>query len=249
MSETPEAFMQRYFKHEVPLGSPASSAVTVKLDAMPYRNAKREGFEADSDVMLMKDAVWNKADAASRPLVHRAFMGKGSPQGIARVLELVARHKLLGTAIDKQPLPIERKLALFCKQWIGLDCLGFAVNYVQSQQKLLTTVEAMEADMPHFRALPFIPRATVLDFQTGDAIVWDDPRHIAVLGSSWPLQLQPLTVFPVVMAAGDGNYGPPGLFAGRFRITAGSKLGSFKFHGKASEKTVRVFGPNHSAWL
>jgi hypothetical protein len=253
MSETPAAFANRYLTYKVPVGDPPRT-VTVSLKALPYRNAAREGFTPQSPEMVAKDSVAGKGKGWVQA-IQAAFSGKGSPEGITKVLELVAKHDLWdkgyiewGEDLRKQSVPIEDKLRQYCDKMIGLDCLGFAINYVQSQQNLLRDLSPLNADLKDFRAAPFVPRSTVLEFHTGDVVVWNEPpRHIAVIGSGTGPSLAPgLTLgfpIPIVMAAADSNFGPFGLVMASFLLRPAGTPGTYSFVGKHRSDTVRVFGP------
>ncbi|HQQ77724.1 MAG TPA: hypothetical protein PLB01_10245 [Thermoanaerobaculia bacterium] len=223
--------------------------MTVGLNSLRYRNAAREGFTKTSPEMLAKDAVVGKAGAAWTTRIQSAFSGKGSPESIAKALELVAEHELWEkggipemAALKTLPLPIEEKLRRYCDRMFGLDCLGFVINYVQSQMNLLLDKSPLFADLHHFRTAPFTPRMTLLSFRMGDIVVWDEPpRHIALIGS---LQNQTFAFrVPLVMSAADGNFGPAGLVLDDFTLKADGVPGSFTFVGKFDSQRVRVFGP------
>lgn len=247
MNETPAEFAKRYLTYKIPVGVPPQ-IVTVELKALRYRNAAREGFTEQTPEMLAKDAVAGKGAGWVRA-IQAAFSGKGSPEGIAKVLELVAKHDLWevgypewGADLKKQAVPMGKKLEQYCDKMIGLDCLGFVVNYVQSQENLLRDISPLNADLHNFRATPFLPRSTMLEFHTGDIVVWNEPpRHIAVIGSRPALSLVP--GFPIVMAAADSNFGPEGLVTANFYLKPKGDPGTYTFVGKFRSDTVRVFGP------
>ena len=251
MSDTPAEFAKRYLAYKVPVGDQPRT-VTVELKALRYRNAAREGFTAQSPEMLAKDAVAGKG-AGFVAAIQAAFSGKGSPDGITKALELVAKHGLWekgypewGEDLKKQSIPIEDKLRLYCDKMIGLDCLGFVVNYVQSQQKLLLDLSPLNADLKNFRGTPLVPRSTLLEFRSGDVVVWNEPpRHIALIGSGSPASQAPGLAlgFPIVMAAADPNFGPEGLVISSFILKPGGALGTYSLVGKSRSDTVRVFGP------
>jgi hypothetical protein len=140
VSLTPAEYATRYLSYTVKVGVPPR-VVTVQLQSLKYRNAQREGFTETSPEMLAKDAVQGKGGADESRSIQSVFMGKGSPEGIARVLELVAQHDLWafgapawGNDLKKQSIPIEKKLEKYCDRMIGLECLSFVINYVQSQK-------------------------------------------------------------------------------------------------------------------
>jgi hypothetical protein len=244
----PAEYAKRYLSYDVKVGAPPR-VVTVKLKSLKYRNAQRENFTKTSPEMLAKDAVQGKGGPGWTQAIQSAFMGKGSPEGIARVLELVAQHDLWafgdpawGNDLKKQSIPIEDKLEKYCDRMIGLDCLGFVINYVQSQKTPRPSVSPLSADMPHFRTPPFLPRATILNIRTGDVVVWDEPpRHIAMIGSTgW--DLGSVGKFPFVMAAADTNFGPAGLVMANFGLRPAGQAGTYTFVGKFHSQAVRIFG-------
>ncbi|MCM3876383.1 MAG: hypothetical protein NEA02_08185 [Thermoanaerobaculia bacterium] len=251
MSDSPAEFSKRYLTYKVPVSDPPRT-VTVDLKALRYRNAAREGFTPQSAEMLAKDAVAGKGTGWV-PAIQAAFCGKGSPEGIAKVLELVAKHDLWakgdpkwGEDLKKQSIPIEEKLRRYCDRMIGLDCLGFAINYVQSQMRLVQDLSPLNADLANFRVTPFVPRSTLLEFHTGDVVVWNEPpRHIAVVDSGRPPSLSQglLAGFPIVMAAADSNFGPEGLVTASFNLNPKGAPGTYDFVGKSRSDLVRVFGP------
>jgi hypothetical protein len=244
---SPEQYRKRYLHYELKIGTP-QRLIVLDLNGLRYRNASREGFTKTSPEMLAKDAVQGKVPANWKSKIQAAYNGKGSPEGIAKALETVAEYNLWDKgdpkwAVGLNGLTIEEKLKRYCHRMIGLDCLGFAVNYTQQEKGLLTSLSPLNADLPDFRKTPFLPRATVLEFRTGDAVVWEEPpRHIALLGNLPSLGMMTGS-FPLVMAAADENLGSEGVFSANYAMRPAGVLGKYQLTGKIKNADVRVFGP------
>ncbi|HEY2013265.1 MAG TPA: hypothetical protein VGH38_07165, partial [Bryobacteraceae bacterium] len=126
--------------------------------------------------------------------IQNAYQGKGSPGDIKAALLLFASYEKTGNGIVRRtwpsPTALEDGLNDHCENRIGLDCLGFAVNFVKFSRGTKwsgTTVGGI--DMELFTGSQFAPkrlRDKLEKIAEGDIIVYlqkndkipQDSRHI-----------------------------------------------------------------------
>lgn len=215
----------------------AGSSVTLSINA--YRNGDHDkhGSPADGgtqDAELVKDGLLNVAPELPRRIGLFTFMdvftGKGSPWAIAECLSwLVDRSELYIKRFGKAGAAPQRHVAglladdslswqdtlqTICDTYLGLDCNGFAGNWLRVCE-------------PHFRLGPnskpnqvrqkaVTVRRSVSEIEYWDVLCWAQNQHIAVVegkGSSpnsfWVCQSAGggprMNEFPL-LATGSGTF-------------------------------------------
>jgi hypothetical protein len=97
------------------------------------------------------------------PDLQRPYVGKGTPDDIRMALRLAVHYELLK--------PTRPDIQNYCKDNIGLDCSGFASAYYGGQW--------MGKGADDYRKAPKLTKLE--DVRPGDAIVWQNEPHIAVI--------------------------------------------------------------------
>ncbi len=133
----------------------------------------------------------------SEKSIQNAYQGKGSPDAMRGTLLLFGCYEM-----DKMTNPVartwsspgalEQGLNRHAEGRIGLDCLGFVVNYMRDHRsRTVNEADIALQDMQHFTG--FVPRVkrlreSLVDIQSGDVIVYltggehgQSVRHIAVI--------------------------------------------------------------------
>jgi hypothetical protein len=119
--------------------------------------------------------------------IRNAYQGKGSPVDIATTLMIWVSlgfkdaHLVIRkwSSVDKIKEAIDEHCSK-ATEYIGLDCLGFVVNYVNDTlTKNWTKNDRASKDMPDFRRGMF--RSALSEVMSEDVIVYANIRHIAVV--------------------------------------------------------------------
>jgi hypothetical protein len=98
------------------------------------------------------------------PDLQRPFVGKGSPEEVRQVVRLAVHFELVE--------PYQHALQQYCTDYIGLDCSGFAANYYGGHWLGKNAAAFLAAGQP---------LASLSELRSGDAMVWADGKHIALI--------------------------------------------------------------------
>jgi len=126
---------------------------------------------------------------ANRERITNAAMGKGAPQDYAFALEYAVRA-------GRIPNPNPASVQLYCDQHLGIDCSGFATNYlVAAGKKDYSQVANCNAQSYYSVARAVNDMTTI---RQGDLLIWmtgihprSNPGHIAVVQSMAPFTPAP----------------------------------------------------------
>jgi hypothetical protein len=187
------------------------------IDVMRYSNTGSSGTTDPQNVRGLKDSKDNVQlflktyrAAKTKPFpenllptgfseqsIQNAYQGKGSPNAMRGTLLLYASYDVneksqVVSRTWSLPSALQLGLNAHCKERIGLDCLGFVVNYVRDNRSVtLTETEVGQRDMPHFTGFVAGARSlrkSLADIQSSDVIVYlidgdlgQKARHIAVI--------------------------------------------------------------------
>lgn len=187
---TPVDFMRQYrnLKVNVPMEDPVkrvsyTGALTVQLKKyfmMDWDAGSDERDDFDLVTKGPKNDQWFK-DHKGRILT--AAMGKGAPQDYELALEWAVRS---GKITDVSLF----KLQTYCDQHLGLDCSGFATNYLAACGKRAYSAHLVRNSgaASYFNAAMAVNDPASI--RQGDLLVWMDgnsvkrnPGHIAVVES------------------------------------------------------------------
>lgn len=121
--------------------------------------------------------------------IKSAAMGKGAPQDYALALEWAVRSGLI-------PDPTQYSIQAFCDQRLGIDCSGFATNYlcVAGRRTYSATLVRNSGARSYYNIGQAVNDASQV--RQGDLLVWmtgnqpkSDPGHIAVVQSYAPASM------------------------------------------------------------
>lgn len=248
---------KQYISLNVPL--PFLPAADVTVTVHNYQNyAPSTGGKSINYHEDVKQAVVNKWDADklkagasfgargltipntfTRESIMHAHSGKGSPDEIRTVLQLVA-HYGLGDYSNYE-VDAGTKLNSYCEKYIGLDCNGFAGNFAR------LTGSALEPNSPvsAFSDSTGVHRHSKVDkIQPGDAIV-EEPEgawwpHVALVQSA-PYQKSKkggtqVWAISVIEAAAEG-------------VAQGLYRSEYEIAGDAAGRIFKVWPPYKSDFV
>jgi hypothetical protein len=195
----PEDLLNEYQRIGVP-GIAATVSITKYRCSNPSfggtvdAEAVKDGFIGASGGRIIKES------GGASPYVD-AFTGKGSPEGIGRVLGHVLRYKdafvkkyksaggdlgkcaaLLGGYRADQNA---EAMQAFCDAYVGLDCNGMVGNYARRVKK---NGLGPQHKPKQYYDQRLATRTTLDDVVGFDVIVWADFSHIAIIDSFADLQ-------------------------------------------------------------
>jgi hypothetical protein len=145
--------------------------------------------------------------AQNRQRIQTAAMGKGAPEDYALALEWAVRS---GRIREPSAETIQR----FCDEHLGIDCSGFATNYLVAAglREYSATLLRGTSAQSYYRVGHAVNDAAQI--RRGDLLVWMDgnvakhnPGHIAVVESYSPTS-RPGGNMRVVEATGAANANP-----------------------------------------
>ena len=182
---TPKDTVDAYAKITVTL--PPTS--TYQVSVVKYRcDNKAFGKDADhggtQEAIKFKDRVLGAMGSKAIFAVMSAqefvgvFLGKGSRDDIAQVLQWCDQKGLLNPKLSKQAA-----LQKICDDYIGLDCNGFVGNWANDNRITSVTPSTPPSGMGHTFAKN--KRATLADIQPFDILVWNE--HVAAVQAIGPV--------------------------------------------------------------
>lgn len=187
---TPVEFAKQYhsLKINVVIDDPVarmSRQVTHQVELRKYFMMRwADGSEERTDFKVVtkgsKDDLWFQAN---KDRIYTAAMGKGAPKDYELALEWAARSK-------KIAMLTQASLQTYSDDHLGIDCSGFATNYLVACGKRAYSADAMRNTSA---ASYYKPANAVNDpasIRQGDLLVWmtgnsvkTDPGHVAVVDS------------------------------------------------------------------
>jgi hypothetical protein len=127
----------------------------------------------DSEVNPLEYAPGSLYESADVGGIVRTFVGKGSPDDIARTLTLAVRYGLVAgdtTSLQK-----------YCDDYVGLDCSGFVTNYLNLAYDY--SVDVMNKSATSYRE-PVSNRIAKLDeIEPRFIMAWSNTNHVAMVDS------------------------------------------------------------------
>lgn len=153
----------------------------------------------------------------NRERISTAAMGKGAPEDYQLALEWAVRS-------GRIPDPTQASIQAFCNQRLGIDCSGFATNYLCAAGR--RSYSAQLVRNTNAQSYYNVGQA-INDFsqiRQGDLLVWmtrsrpkSDPGHIAVVQSYFPAS-RPGGNMEVCEATGAAAANPK-LLCSRYAVT------------------------------
>ncbi len=223
-SPWPSDMLKRYKNLKVMAGG---SAVTVSVNR--YRNNDAKSHPSPDgggtqNALKVKNALLglNYTDVVARAggaLDYvNVFTGKGSPEAIKAVLETFANYadkfvakygnrtyeadyavKLTADLLGDPALSWQDTLQAITDEFIGLDCNGFAGNWLKKADVGLKLTE--QSDPGTVRRAAKTKRMHLDEIDEWDVVIWQNNSHIAVIERpTWPRSSK----FWMCQSAGDG---------------------------------------------
>jgi hypothetical protein len=189
---TPLDFMQTYrnLKVNVTIDDPVRRACRQDTYRVQLRKYFMMNWTAGTAEMNEYDDVTSGGNTewfrANRESIQTAAMGKGAPHDYELALEWVARSK-------KVPTLSQGTLQTYCDTHLGIDCSGFATNYLIAAGKKpdTTDVQRNTGASSYFNIARAVNDASQV--RAGDLLVWmtgnsvkTDPGHVMVVNSYDP---------------------------------------------------------------
>ena len=149
--------------------------------------------------------------------IRTAAMGKGAPGDYALALEWAVRSGLIND-------PTQHSIQAFCNERLGIDCSGFATNYLCAAGKRTysPTLVRNSGAQSYYNPSQAVNDASQV--RQGDLLVWmtgnrpkSDPGHIAVVQSYTPASMAGGNM-EVCEATGAANANPK-LLNSRYTVT------------------------------
>ena len=214
---------------------PGSGKIRICVNSYKCRNPAFGGTVKEE---MIKDAFlgaskWKiVAEAGGAKKYVDAFVGKGSPDTITTVLELVYKYKddFLKSYGKSQTEPYkscarilkadsspEAMLQAFCDAFIGLDCNGFVGNFVQRANHALK-LEASSSIKTGFYSARKAVRKSPEEIRDRDLVIWSNFLHIAAVDH---VQTETGRVMVAQSTAGGpqaNNHKPVAVNGGLFRF-------------------------------
>lgn len=144
---------------------------------------------------------------ANKERIRTAAMGKGAPGDYEAALEWAVLS-------GKIPNPTQATIQTYCDEHLGIDCSGFATNYLIANAKKPDTHETKRntGAASYFSAAKAVNDPSAV--RQGDLLVWmtgnhvkTDPGHVAVV-ESYVAQSRPGGNMGVVEATGAAGANP-----------------------------------------
>ncbi len=119
----------------------------------------------------------------NRESIRSAAMGKGAPHNYELALEWAVRSK-------KIPTPTQATIQTYCDEHLGIDCSGFATNYLVACGKKSSSADTLRntGASSYFNPVKAVNDALLV--RQGDLLVWmngnsvkTNPGHVAVVES------------------------------------------------------------------
>lgn len=212
---TPVDFMTRYrnLRVQAPFEDAArrmSRVVTHVVQLRMYFMMNwNEGTEQRNDYSAVTGGG-SRQDAwfqANKEAIRTAAMGKGAPRDYELALEWAVRSGHVAN-------PTQAALQTYADEHLGIDCSGFATNYLIANQKRTgsTAVQRNTGAASYYQASAAvndparIAQGDLLVWMTGNAVK-TDPGHIAVV-ESYVAQSRPGGNMRVVEATGASGATP-----------------------------------------
>ena len=175
---TPLQFREQYFKIGVDYEVDDEIRQVCRVEHATVRLNKyfMMSNNADSEVAKHYSAVTadgSKKNAwfqAHKERIRAAAMGKGAPGGYADALEWAVYAKHIKT-------PSQQSLQEYFDKYMGLDCSGFATNYLIANGKRPDTYDARVNTSAASYFLPAKAVNNVSEIRQGDLLVYMDGNH------------------------------------------------------------------------
>jgi hypothetical protein len=160
---------------------PGSFLVQIrKYFMMDWTDGAEERSDYDTVTLGSNKDAWFKLN---KERIRTAAMGKGAPDDYALALAWAVRSK-------KIPVVNPLTMQTWCDEHLGIDCSGFATNYLIACGKLAYSQDVLR----NTSAASYFNTAKAVNdpdqVQTGDLLVWmsnnsvkTNPGHIAVVES------------------------------------------------------------------
>ncbi|MBN9660994.1 MAG: hypothetical protein J0H49_22575 [Acidobacteria bacterium] len=151
-----------------------------------------------------RDDAWFQAN---KERIRTAAMGKGAPQDYQLALEWAVRARKIST-------PNQTTIQTYCDDHLGIDCSGFATNYLCAvgKRSYSASVVRNTSAASYFSTAAAVNDASQV--RQGDLLVWmngnsvkTNPGHIAVV-ESYVAQSRPGGNMCVVEATGAAGANP-----------------------------------------
>lgn len=230
----------------------------VSVSINRYKNAGHSDSAGCADALVIKD---NLVQLGSAAILSRCgggqayvdvFTGKGSPEGIAAVLttladysgQFIRRYKGAGGPTKKivdwlsdDSLAWDETLQNVCDTFLGLDCNGFAGNWLKKCDYTLRI--GPNTRIQDILAARKVARTSIDEIEYADVIVWTNLSHVAAIDD---VPVEGVAKVNICQSAGGGprinefvvNQSSPGIF---------TLVGSSDWASRNVPGQVQIFSP------